>query len=79
VHLVDAGTDTGPIVAQAAVPVREDDDEEALRLRILAREHELLPKVLQWMAEGRVVIEQAGAGRPRVRVKEAVTAVGVED
>ncbi len=79
VHFVDAGTDTGPIVAQAAGPVREDDDEEALRLRILAREHELLPRVLQWLAEGRVKVEPGVAGgRARVRVRGAETAIGVE-
>ena len=42
VHFVDAGTDTGPIIAQAAVPVLDGDDEAALAARILAREHELL-------------------------------------
>jgi phosphoribosylglycinamide formyltransferase-1 len=69
VHLVDGGTDTGPILAQAAVPVEEDDDAESLRLRILAREHELLPRVLQWMAEGRLSIEAVAGGRARVRVR----------
>jgi len=69
VHLVDGGTDTGPILAQAAVPVEEDDDAESLRLRILAREHELLPQVLQWMAEGRVTVETVAGGRARVRVR----------
>lgn len=80
VHLVDRGTDTGPIVAQAAVPIRDDDDEESLRLRILRREHELLPRVLQWIAEGRVLIEPAlaEAGRARVRVRGAATSVGVD-
>jgi phosphoribosylglycinamide formyltransferase-1 len=69
VHLVDAGTDTGPIVAQTAVPVLEGDDEEALRLRILKEEHALLPRVLQWFAEGRVTVEPAPAGkRARVRI-----------
>ena len=69
VHLVDGGTDTGPILAQAAVPVEDGDDEESLRLRILAREHELLPRVLQWMAEGRVTVEAGAGGRARVRVR----------
>jgi phosphoribosylglycinamide formyltransferase-1 len=80
VHFVDAGTDTGPIVAQAVVPVRVDDDEESLRLRILAREHELLPRVLQWIAEGRVSVEPAAgpAERPRVRVKGADTVFGLD-
>ena len=71
VHFVDGGTDTGPIVAQAAVAVRDDDDEESLRLRILAREHELLPRVLQWIAEGRVTVEPRAGQRPRVHVKGA--------
>jgi phosphoribosylglycinamide formyltransferase 1 len=70
VHFVDTGTDTGPIIAQAIVPVLEGDDEDALRERILAREHELLPRVLQWCAEGRVRVEprRDGAERARVRV-----------
>lgn len=77
VHFVDRGTDTGPVIAQAAVPVLEGDDEEALRLRILAREHELLPRVLQWMAEGRVEVEPASApsGRARVHVRGDVQAL----
>ncbi|MDB4936458.1 MAG: Phosphoribosylglycinamide formyltransferase, partial [Labilithrix sp.] len=41
VHLVDTGTDTGPILAQATVPVLDGDDEEMLRQRILVKEHEL--------------------------------------
>jgi phosphoribosylglycinamide formyltransferase-1 len=77
VHLVDSGTDTGPIVAQAAVPVLADDDVESLRKRILEREHELLPLVLQWFAEGRVMVEPVGGGRPRVRVREAATSLGL--
>ena len=63
VHFVDAGVDTGPIIAQAAVPVLDDDDDEALRARILAEEHRLLPAVVRAIAERRVVVE----GR-RVRV-----------
>jgi len=70
VHLVDAGMDTGPIVAQAVVSVLDDDDEEALRARILEKEHELLPAVLQWIAEGRVEVHRPeGGARPRVRVR----------
>jgi len=63
IHFVDHGIDTGPIIAQAAVPVNDDDEEEALRLRILAEEHRLLPAVVRAIAERRVVLE----GR-RVRV-----------
>jgi len=54
VHFVDAGVDTGPIIAQAAVPVMDDDDEASLRDRILIDEHRLLPAVVRSIAEGRV-------------------------
>lgn len=62
VHLVDAGVDTGPILAQAAVPILDDDDEERLQRRIQAREHALLPEVLAAMARGDVRMAE---GRPR--------------
>jgi phosphoribosylglycinamide formyltransferase-1 len=81
VHFVDHGTDTGPIVAQAAVPVLDGDDDAALRARILAREHDLLPPVLQWIAEGRVIVEPAvGPGaRARVRVRGVRCAIGLDE
>ncbi len=63
VHFVDGGVDTGPIIAQTAVPVLDDDDDEALRARILTEEHRLLPSVVRAIAERRVVLE----GR-RVRI-----------
>jgi phosphoribosylglycinamide formyltransferase 1 len=69
VHFVDRGTDTGPIIAQATVPVLDDDDEKTLTERILTKEHELLPRVLQWIAEGRVSVESIEGARPRVRVR----------
>ena len=69
VHFVDTGTDTGPIIAQAPVIVRDDDDEASLSRRILQKEHELLPAVLQWIAEGRVEIETPPGARPRARVR----------
>lgn len=56
VHFVAAGVDSGPIIAQAAVAVRDDDDVESLRLRILADEHRLLPATVRAIAEGRVTI-----------------------
>ncbi len=81
VHFVDAGTDTGPIVAQAAVPVLAGDTRDALAERILAREHELLVRVLSWIAEGRVeVVPPALAGaRAEVRVRGVDPAFGVKD
>ena len=73
VHFVDKGTDSGPIIAQAAVAVLDDDDEDSLRLRILAREHDLLPRALQWIAEGLVSIDppKTPGGRARARVRRA--------
>ena len=55
VHLVDAGVDTGPILAQAAVPVLDHDDEAALQARIQVQEHRLLPAVVRAFARGLVV------------------------
>lgn len=55
-HLVDAGVDTGPILAQGSVPVLAGDTEASLAARILAVEHRLYPLCLRWMAEGRVAV-----------------------
>lgn len=57
VHLVDEGTDTGPILAQGVVPVHQDDDAETLAARILTVEHRLYPMVLRWAAEGRIHVD----------------------
>lgn len=54
VHLVDEGTDTGPIVDQAVVPVQAGDTPESLAARILVEEHRLYPRCLRWAAEGRL-------------------------
>jgi phosphoribosylglycinamide formyltransferase-1 len=79
VHFVDRGMDTGPIIAQAAVPVLADDDEASLAERILEQEHVLVARVLQWFAEGRVeVLPSSGPGtRPRVVVHGASTSLGL--
>lgn len=57
VHFVDEGTDTGPVIAQAVVPVEPGDTEELLGKRILAQEHRLYPQAIQWFAEGRLSVE----------------------
>jgi len=75
VHLVDEGVDAGPIIAQAVVPVRQDDDRDALAQRLLVHEHRLLVQVLQWIADGRVHVAAAADGRPRVRVEGATPVV----
>ena len=66
VHLVTPKLDHGPIIIQAAVPVRADDDEVALARRVLVQEHRIYPQALRWLAEDRVrftmgdVVEIAG-------------------
>jgi phosphoribosylglycinamide formyltransferase-1 len=57
VHFVDEGTDTGPVIVQAVVPVLPGDAEESLSRRILEQEHRLYPQAIQWFAEGRLSVE----------------------
>ena len=57
VHFVDAGTDTGPIILQTAVPILEDDTEESLAERIHHEEHKLYPAAIQLFAEGRLKVD----------------------
>jgi phosphoribosylglycinamide formyltransferase-1 len=72
VHLVDEGTDTGPIIAQRQVPVLDGDDGETLRLRILKEEHALLVDVIAAIEQGRVEITPTGdSRRARVRTRPA--------
>ena len=56
VHFVDEGTDSGPIILQAAVEVHEDDTEETLSARILEREHIIYPQAIKLFVEGRLEI-----------------------
>lgn len=57
VHLVTAEMDAGPIIAQAAVPVLDGDDEDALAARVLAAEHRLYPRALAMWARGTARLE----------------------
>jgi phosphoribosylglycinamide formyltransferase 1 len=57
VHFVDEGTDTGPIIIQAAVPVLPDDTLESLSARIHAEEHRIYPRAIRLFAEGCLRIE----------------------
>lgn len=61
VHIVTPALDDGPILIQAAVPVRPDDTPASLAARILVQEHRCYPAALRWMAEGRVSIEDGRA------------------
>ncbi|GIP38950.1 phosphoribosylglycinamide formyltransferase [Paenibacillus sp. J31TS4] len=63
VHYVDGGMDTGPIIAQRAIPIAEDDTAETLAERVHAVEHVLYGEAVRVIAEGRVRLE----GR-RVRI-----------
>ena len=63
VHFVDAGTDSGPVIVQRAVPVLEDDTPETLHARIQVEEHKAYPEALRIIASGAYRIE----GR-RVRI-----------
>ncbi len=54
VHFVDDGLDSGPIVLQASVPVRDGDTEASLSARILVEEHRLLPHAVRLFAQGRL-------------------------
>lgn len=67
VHFVTPDLDHGPIVAQACVPVREGDSEEALAERVLEQEHQIYPRAVRWFIEGRLALDGA-----RVRLKPAV-------
>jgi phosphoribosylglycinamide formyltransferase-1 len=57
VHFADAEFDRGPIIIQAAVAVRDDDDGEALAQRILEQEHRIYPQAVKWFAEGRLQVQ----------------------
>jgi len=57
VHFVVPEMDSGPIIAQGAVAVRDNDSEETLAARVLAVEHHIYPLALKLVAEGRVRVE----------------------
>jgi phosphoribosylglycinamide formyltransferase-1 len=73
VHFVDEEMDHGPVIIQAAVPARPDDDGKSLGARILALEHRVYPQALSWLAQGRlsprgrqVVLKDGGKNPPTV-------------
>lgn len=72
VHFVTADLDHGPIVIQAAVPVRPDDTPDTLAARVLQQEHRIYPQAVRWFAEGRLEIK-----RGRVNLKGDSTSQSV--
>jgi phosphoribosylglycinamide formyltransferase-1 len=61
VHFVTRELDGGPVVLQARVPVRDDDDETSLAARVLRQEHRIYPEAVGWFAAGRLRYEQGSA------------------
>lgn len=57
VHYVDGGLDSGPIIAQEAIIVEEGETEETLAIKTHAVEQQLYPKVIEWIASGKVVLQ----------------------
>ncbi len=57
VHFVTPELDLGPIVIQSVVPVRPDDDADALAARVLATEHRIYPRAVRWFVEGALRID----------------------
>lgn len=57
VHFVRREMDTGPIITQAVVPVRDGDTADSLAARVLEREHVIYPLAVRWIAEGRVTLD----------------------
>ncbi len=56
VHFADEGVDTGPIIIQQVVPVKDKDTEATLSKRILSQEHKLYPKAVELFAKGKIKI-----------------------
>jgi phosphoribosylglycinamide formyltransferase-1 len=61
VHFVRSDMDCGPVIVQAAVPVRAGDDAGALAARVLEQEHKAYPLAVRLIAEGRVRVENERA------------------
>ena len=57
VHFVDAGMDTGPIIIQAVVKIKDDDTEESLAKRILKEEHRIYPQAVGLFAENKIKVK----------------------
>ena len=57
VHFVDAGMDTGPIIIQSVVKIKEDDTEETLAKRILKEEHRIYPQAVGLFAENKIKVK----------------------
>lgn len=75
VHFVTNDLDGGPVIVQAAVPVRADDNAATLAARVLEQEHRILPLAIRWFVEGRLAIRNSqvlldGSLRPEQGLRE---------
>jgi len=75
VHFVTAELDAGPLVIQAAVPVRPGDDAESLAARVLRQEHVIYPRAARWFLDGRLVIAD---GVVRVKGSDAQLVISAD-
>ena len=77
VHFVDEGTDSGPIIMQAAVEVLEGDTEEALAARVLEQEHKIYPLAIKLFIDGRLKIvgRRVEIGGSKMKIKRALISV----
>ena len=57
VHFVDEGTDTGPIILQKVVEVKDDDNVESLKERVLKVEHETLPEAVKLFCDRKIKLD----------------------
>ncbi len=56
VHFVDEGVDTGPIILQSVVKIKDNDTEESISKKILKQEHKIYPKAVKLVAKGKIKI-----------------------
>lgn len=71
VHFVTPDLDAGPAIAQAVVPVLDDDSADTLAKRVLVQEHVIYPAAARWLLEGRVTVDGGGV---RVDVPQSAVA-----
>ncbi len=61
VHFVTADVDSGPVIIQAHVPIKQNDDPDRLAARVLQQEHRIYPLAARWFAEGRLELRNGQA------------------
>jgi len=80
VHFVTSDLDHGPIIIQAAVPVKDDDTEQSLAARVLHEEHRIYPQAIRWLCTDQ--IELTGQNRVllrhRIQMGSALISPGLE-